>query len=310
MILAVLSAAALASCAGDKGDKGESMKTEESSGTSSQTAATEAPEDDAPESFNVLAIGNSFTIDTFEYLYGIAESYGAENIYLANAAIGGAGLVNHIECLRVDLAKYDYYLFNGRTESTSGHTLKECLGTRKWDVIAMIGTSGVVGLDNQYPLLSELISYVKENSANPDARLVWLFSWAYQSDSTHPSFPLYDRDQMKMHTMGVKMTEKYAATNPDISVVVPLATTFQNIRTGFIGDHLTRDGFHADLTVGRYALALTFYCSVTGADPWKCSFRLETGVTEEGKTFDLIAESVENAIKEPYKVTQSAYTQE
>lgn len=95
MILAVLSAAALVSCAGDRGDKGESMKTEESSGTSSQTAATEAPEDDAPESFNVLAIGNSFTIDTFEYLYGIAESYGAENIYIANAAIGGAGLVNH-----------------------------------------------------------------------------------------------------------------------------------------------------------------------------------------------------------------------
>lgn len=307
LLIVLLSVTGLVSCAGNKGDEGEDMKTDKN--TVSQAAA-ETSEKKAPDSFNVLAVGNSFTIDTFEYLYGIAESYGAGNIYLANAAIGGAGLVNHIECLRGDLPKYDYYTFNGKTESSSGHTLKECLSARRWDVIAMIGTSGVVGLDNQYPLLPELISYVKENSASPDARLVWLFSWAYQSDSEHPSFPLYGRDQMKMYTMGAEMTEKYAGSNPDISVVVPLATTFQNIRTGFIGDHLTRDGYHADLTVGRYALALTFYCSVTGADPWECTFRLGSGVTGEGKTFALIAESVENAIKEPYKVTQSAYTQE
>ncbi len=283
--------------------------TEFSSGTeiSSGILTPEEPRFEAPDSFNVLAIGNSFTIDTFEYLYQIAESYGTENIYLANAAISGAGLAKHVECIRGDLANYDYYLFNGITTATGGHTLKSCISERNWDRIVLIGNSGQVGIERQYSVLQEVLDYINENKTNPEAKLGWLFSWAYQNGSDHPSFALYDNDQLKMYNMGAICTKNCVGSNPDISVIVPLATAFQNIRTSRIGDTLTRDGYHADLTVGRYALALTFFCSVTGADPHACTYRLDTDVTADGDVFDIIAEAVENAVSEPYSITQSSY---
>jgi len=274
------------------------------------TAHETEPTYEAPESFRVLAIGNSFTVDTFEYLYAIADSYDAKNIYIGNAAIGGASLAKHIECLRGDLANYDYYInHNGKTTATQGHTLKACLTAQNWDMIVLIGLSGQVGVERQYSVLPELIDYVNEHKTNPDAPLAWLISWAYQADSDHPSFgQYYDKDQMKMYEMGIAAAKKCVEPLPEIAQIIPLSTTFQNLRTSFIGDTLTRDGYHANLTTGRYALALTFYCAVTGADPYACTYRLKTDVTEGSRTFDAIAEAVANALQEPYAVTPATVT--
>ena len=313
LALLILSVLLLSSCGGET--EGPMLSTDESTTVAENnvmdtTAHETEPTYEAPESFRILAIGNSFTVDTFEYLYAIADSYGAKNIYIGNAAIGGAGLTKHVECLRGDLANYDYYInHNGKTTATQGHTLKSCLTAQNWDMIVLIGVSGLVGVEQQYVVLPELIDYVNQHKTNPDAPLVWLVSWAYQADSDHPSFALYyEKNQMKMYEMGIAAAKKCVEPLSEIAQIIPLSTTFQNLRTSFIGDTLTRDGHHANLTTGRYALALTFYCAVTGADPYACPYRLKDDVTEGSRVFDAIAEAVANALKEPYAVTPATVT--
>ena len=55
------------------------------------------------------------------------------------------------------------------------------------------GNSGLAVTYNED--LTELIDYVKARSY---AKLVWHMTWAYQQDSTHSSFPNYDRDRVYM----------------------------------------------------------------------------------------------------------------
>ena len=67
--------------------------------TSAQT--TEKPIIENPailpkgKSFKVLAIGNSFSIDAMQYLYGLAKDTGYTDIVLGNLYIGGCTLQTH-----------------------------------------------------------------------------------------------------------------------------------------------------------------------------------------------------------------------
>lgn len=49
-------------------------------------------------------------------------------------------------------------------------------------------------------------------------------------------------------------------------VVVPSGTAVQNARTSFVGDRLNCDGYHLDLTLGRYTAACTWYERLFGED--------------------------------------------
>jgi len=45
----------------------------------------------------------------------------------------------------------------------------------------------------------------------------------------------------------------------EISVLIPSGTEIQNARTSSLGDTLTRDGYHLELTYGRFTAACTWY---------------------------------------------------
>lgn len=57
-----------------------------------------------------------------------------------------------------------------------------------------------------------------------------------------------------------------AAEASGIKVVVPSGTAVQNARTSFVGDRLNCDGYHLDLTLGRYTAACTWYERLFGED--------------------------------------------
>ena len=75
---------------------------------------------------------------------------------------------------------------------------------------------------------------------------------------------------------------------------------------------LNRDGTHLDSGVGRYIAALTFMAALTGADISEVEWA-PTNIGEDVRDVDAAAravaiESVINALKNPYEVTQSQYT--
>ena len=85
---------------------------------------------------------------------------------------------------------------------------------------------------------------------------------------------------------------------------VPNATSIQNARTSFLGDTLTRDGYHLSYDIGRYIAGVTFFHAVTGMDISKLTYAPD-GVNEQVRKVAI--ESAINAVKKPYEVTPSHY---
>ncbi len=267
------------------------------------TAAAEVKE--FPKSLKILAIGNSFSTDSMQYLYEIMKNGGVEEITLGNLYYGGCSLDQHYQFAKNDSASYTYYKQTGRGWiKTESYKMSQALTDEKWDYVSLQQTSKTCGLANSYGKLDEMIAIVKEKC--PDAKLIWNMTWAYQQDSTHSSFPNYGKDQMKMYNMIIDVVNT-VITPLNFDIVIPCMTSIQNARTSFMGDTLTRDGYHLDYYIGRYIAGLTWYAAITGASVDGITYNPSTAkITDD--MLRAAKEAVTTAIKTPLAVTQSTVT--
>jgi hypothetical protein len=82
----------------------------------------------------ILAIGNSFSVDALEYAWQIAENLGIDKIAIGNLYIGGCSLKTHASNASADAAAYTYYYNdNGTWETSSGYKISTALSERNWD---------------------------------------------------------------------------------------------------------------------------------------------------------------------------------
>ena len=114
--------------------------------------------------------------------------------------------------------------------------------------------------------LEPIISHVKEIAKNPNVKIFWHMTWAYQGNSQHAGFVNYNCDQKTMYDAIVSGVKTRINPQPDIVGVIPSGMAVQKLRESYLGDNLTRDGFHLTLGIGRYAAALTWFKRLTGAD--------------------------------------------
>lgn len=259
------------------------------------------------KSLKVLAIGNSFSVDAMEHLYTIAKAEGVSEIVLGNLYIGGCPLNQHADNIKTGEAAYKYY------KNTTGEwavnpqyvSLLQGLQDEQWDIITMQQSSGNSGLTDTYqPYLDELIAFVNENKTNPEAKLFWHMTWAYQSDSTHVPFANYGNNQNSMYLGIVNALQKSVEPVNAFEKTLPVGTAIQNARTSFVGDTLTRDGFHLS-DLGRVIAAYTWYAVIDGQPLYAVNIdRAGTlNITESHKR--VIVEAVNAAIANPYGVTYS-----
>ena len=324
MIAAILLFAAMTgtclSCASDKNDPAGSAngnetgapgadgtsydKTDpETTGRDERDPETE-PTWDEDGVLRILTIGNSFSDDTMQYMYDIAKSAGVGKVELGNLYIGGCTLATHIANAREDKGAYEYRQnTKGVWSTTANFKMSKALSSKKWDFISMQQASGSSGLAVTYKDLDYLINYVREN-ANPDATLVWNMTWAYQQDSTHSEFPRYGSDQKKMYESILNAVAEKVDKKKEIKIVSPTGTAIQNARTSYIGDNLTRDGYHLTYGLGRYTAGLTFFHALTGLPIENIGFSPDELGEDEKK---IAIESAVNAVKNPRQATQSAY---
>lgn len=80
----------------------------------------------AENHLNILGIGNSWTRDSFRYIYGIAESAGAD-VTVAHGYLGGSTLEDQF--FGIDDETYSY------NHNGVGVTLESILRDRDWDII-------------------------------------------------------------------------------------------------------------------------------------------------------------------------------
>ncbi len=225
---------------------------------------------------NILFVGNSFSDDTSYYMWHIANDLGIENVTIGNLHIGGCELSTHLNNARNDAAVYDWRVADATTQgayqTTTSYKYSEAVTYKNWDFISFQQVSGKSGQANTFEPLDELIDLYLAICLNPDVKIVWNMTWAYQDDSTHASFANYGNDQQTMFNAIISATQTTIVPNEKISIISPTGTAIQNARQ-VLGDTLTRDGFHLAYTEspgqegnynGRYIAGLTFLGKVTG----------------------------------------------
>jgi hypothetical protein len=262
---------------------------------------------DFEKNLKVLAIGNSFSVDAMEYLYKIADDYGIENIILGIMYIPGASLSKHCDSIANDLYDYVYYknTDDAWVYANSHARLIDGLTDENWDVITIQQVSGLSGVESSYNTdIDYILSYVNEYKTNDYAKILWHMTWAYQTGSTHPDFVRYSNNQLTMYNAIISAVQSKILTRDDIEDVIPSGTAIQNLRTSFIGDTLTRDGYHLSYDLGRYTAGLTWFLKITHFSIDDITYKPD-GVTDA--EFLAIKEAVINGVFHPYEITNSSY---
>ena len=257
---------------------------------------------------HILAIGNSFSDDGLWLIYNILADLGYDDIIVANLYIGGCSVEAHKNNLQKDSPAYTYRVNkNGTWISKDGFKASTALEAEKWDFISLQQASNYSGLVNYYvdADISYIYSYAKEIAEvkNPDVKFVWQMTWAYQQNSTHSAFPNYGSNQMTMYNGILTATQQVIANNQFHPIIVPSGTAIQNLRTTFIGDNVTRDGYHLNEAFGRYTAALTWAIKLTGKDISEVS----APPSVASKLVPLCKESAKNACLKPFEITESEY---
>ncbi|MBO5213060.1 MAG: DUF4886 domain-containing protein [Clostridia bacterium] len=214
----------------------------------------------------ILSIGNSFSADAHAYLHALAEQRGID-LTTVNLAIGGCSLQTHWDNVVNEKANY-LHSVNGGAWAEQLVTIEQILKADYYDVVTFQQVSHFSGQYETYqPYLNDLISYVRD--FQPSADLYFHRTWAYETDSQHSEFPIYDRDQRKMYNAICKASEMACLATG--ATLIPSGDVIQALRERIPafdyangGESLCCDGFHMSMTYGRYAVALTWLATFTG----------------------------------------------
>ena len=303
LILSVLMLVLFCTACGGAGEMNETQNT---------TAATVDPNKPLSDgkTLKVLAIGNSFSNNTTQYLYDVAKAEGMTDVVIGRLYISGCTLALHVANAKENKPAYIYYKNDsGKWNQMESATLLYALQDEQWDIITLQQGSGTSGMADTYSeSIDALITYVNENKTNPNAQLVWHMTWAYQEGSTNPAFPRYDSNQMTMYNAIVNAVQKVIVPHQQIHSIIPVGTAIQNARTSFIGDNLTKDTYHLNV-MGDVIGAYTWYAVFTGKTLENINLTDVGGLltlTDNDKA--AIIDAINAAIKTPFAVTQSSVT--
>lgn len=251
----------------------------------------------------ILAIGNSFSEDALEtYLYGLAEKEGVP-IVIGNLYIGGASLDLHWQNASSNKAAYQYRKIatNGIKTNTENISIATAIADEPWDYISFQQASPNSGQYNTFTTpLPLLANYVKNTTTNSKTKFIMHQTWAYAQNSTREGFANYNKDQMTMYNAIVDAVGR-AKDLISADLLIPAGTAIQNGRTSLIGDNFTRDGYHLDLTIGRYTAACTWFEMLTGQSVVGNLFKPEALTDYE---VQIAQHAAHYAVLQPDKVTE------
>ena len=263
------------------------------------------PPEPQKKTLKVLAIGNSFSDDGMEHLAEILVGEGYTDFILGNLYIGGCSMDGHKA--RIDSGAKDYSF---RTNTGSGWTtvqesIQYGLDYADWQIITIQQVSGYSGIPESYGNMQYIIDYVRDR-VDPFVKIFFHMTWAYQSTSGHGDFAKYNKNQMQMYNAITSTVQTLVVGNWNIEGYIPSGTAIQNLRTSYLGDNLTRDGYHLSLREGRFLAALTYAKILTGCDLAEISY------TPEQYEYDdllvaAIKDAVDKACENPFEVTMSSY---
>ncbi len=250
----------------------------------------------------ILAIGNSFSEDATALLHEIAKKDGMET-KIVNLSIPSASFETHWMNIISGAAAYDYQL-NGDINTGIKISLMDALREDDWEVVTLQQASALSGMGGSYfPYVKNLSAFAKKYA--PQAVQLLNQTWAYETDCTHEGFENYQKDQKFMYN-SLYSAYLNAARNLKVRVIpcgeiIELLRSHSEFNYATGGQSLCRDGFHIDLTYGRYALAATWYEALLGGNILENTYvpAPQSGSIDSGKI-----ELIKNTIHERLKNSQ------
>lgn len=217
----------------------------------------------------ILFIGNSFTKDAVEHLPGLLAAAGIKDIKLYHMYYGGRRIFEYTNGYTTSVDYHCYRCENGATTWTdvTGHSLHEIVSSDKWDIVTIQEHTGrAVAWDwtaSQKAAVQGLVDKVKADCPEKTPDFYFIMSQAYHNMN---KIATADRGQMnfttteEMYNVIVSMTKKLMADVP-FKDVIATGTCLQNLRTSSLNNSmcLTRDGYHMDYGISRYAAACMMF---------------------------------------------------
>ena len=207
---------------------------------------------------NVLAIGNSFSQDATRYLHQIAAADGV-TLHVANLYIGGCSLERHYRNMLSAERAYELQ-YNGQLTGFKV-SLQEALLNRSWDVVTLQQSSPCsTDKDAYFPYIAELYAYVKK--CVPKAKILIHQTWAYE-DGSDRLYNVAHFDTAAEMFAAVEDAYAFAAQAIGADGIIPSGKLFRSLLDNGI-EKIHRDTYHASLGLGRCALGLLWYRTLTG----------------------------------------------
>ena len=159
------------------------------------------------------------------------------------------------------------------------------------------GSSGIIETYNED--LNFINNFIRCNVKNKNAKIVWHSTWAYQKDSNHDEFYKYNYNQLEMYNKICECVKEKIITNNKFDLLIPCMTSIQNVRTSYIGDTLTRDGYHLSESLGRQIASLALVHTLTGVSIDGVN-TTNYNKLADAQALSVAIEAIKNAIKSPF----------
>lgn len=292
----------------------------------------------------VLTLGHSLAVDSNHMINLVSATEGIgdyEEILIGTLYYSGCRLSQHVTFIQTGEAAYNLYMSSTTTADQppkilNEMTMQQALTFEYWDIIVMMGNPWEIDSAGAFEngSIQVIQKFVNEHKKKPTAIFAWHMPWAMPADvellKMYPHEPnshynnalTYGLDKNAHYTAQARCVEQYILPDETFQFVIPTGTAIQNAWSSYLEDKdLHRDYYHTT-DYGRVMASYVWYCRLMGIDQLE-EIKLEAIPKEflkstENKTRDrvlteeekaIMLESVNNALANPYQMTQSQYTE-
>lgn len=230
----------------------------------------------------------------------------------------------------------DVYIEDGSIAQPMEYAIER----RDWDIVViMAGSSEQTGVvpagerdyfdaGNIQPWIDFVLEHDMEKATKP--KFAWHMCWSFPNDDSllndsrrafkQKYFGDEEQPDLAAYESGMQVLQEYVVPM-NFDYMLPAGTAIQNAKSVMFGKDLYRDYIHCN-DYGRLIAGYTWFCTLTGKNIRDCKigpFHYEDMLDQAARLLkqpveltqlqkDVLVESVENAIKNPFEMTPSQYT--
>jgi len=328
-----------AACGGETPETTGATQPEETTAPT-EPAPTESPEE--AKVLKILTLGHSLAVDSCHMLNLVLATEGIgqyEEVVVGTLYYSGCRLGQHVEFMLNNSPEYRLYISSSKDPSkppvsTDGVTAKDAIMHDNWDIIVMQGGAFEITEEEAFTdgRVQAIRSYVNRYKTNPTSVFIWHTPWAtpvdndlrdtypYDNNGYYTNYVQFNDQRSAFYEAIQNCASKYIATDETFLYVIPTGTAIENALSSYLEEKdLHRDYAHAT-DYGRLIAAYTWYCRLMGLEELKeikldaipKAFFKSTKGSEDRPLTDMekaiALEAINNALKNPFAVTQSQYT--